>query len=265
MACSLISADLEICKGKTFEQVLAWESDQVVYKAITGISKAAPPVISCVGHGLVQNWRVAIASVKGMTQINASHSPPRDDEKHVVTTIGNDSLSIPINALDFSSYSSSGTLIYNLPVDLDGFTARLSIKDKVTPGSGQTANLWTATTAIAEGKYVVIADGTVLEATTGGTTGASEPTAAGTDGSVTWAVAESFTGSTELLRLTTENDGIAIDNTYKTITVTISAADTADLDFRKGVYELEMVSGDAVPVVTSLAAGKITVHEETTT
>jgi hypothetical protein len=80
-----------------------------------------------------------------------------------------------------------------------------------------------------------------------------------------WAVAESFSGSTELLRLTTENDGIALDNTYKTITVTITASVTAALAFRKGVYDLEMVSGDATPVVTALAAGKILVSEEVTT
>jgi hypothetical protein len=265
MPCALISADLEICKGKTFEQVFAWESDQVVYKPITGITKAAPPVITCVGHGLVLNWRGAIASVKTMTQINALNSPPKAKDYHVVTPIGADAFSIPINALSFGTYGGSGTLIYNAPVDLDGFTARMSIKDKVTPSSGQTANLWTASTVIAEGKYVVIADGTILEATTGGTTDTTEPTAAGTDGTVVWAVAESFSGSTELLRLTTENDGIALDNTYKTITVTITAAATAALDFRKGVYDLEMVSGDATPVVTALAAGKILVSEEVTT
>jgi hypothetical protein len=265
MPCALISADLEICKGKTFEQVFAWESDQVVYKPITGITKAAPPVITCVGHGLVLNWRGAIASVKTMTQINALNSPPKAKDYHVVTPIGADAFSIPINALSFGTYGGSGTLIYNAPVDLDGFTARMSIKDKVTPTSGQTANLWTASTVIAEGKFVVIADGTILEATTGGTTDTTEPTAAGTDGTVVWAAAESFSGSTELLRLTTENDGIALDNTYKTITVTISAAAAAALSFRKGVYDLEMVSGDATPVVTALAAGKILVSEEVTT
>lgn len=67
-----------------------------------------------------------------------------------------------------------------------------------------------------------------------------------------------------LLELTTENGRIAIDNTARTITLTVSATDTAALTFSAGVYDLELVSGDATPVVTKLLSGNIAVADEVT-
>lgn len=57
---------------------------------------------------------------------------------------------------------------------------------------------------------------------------------------------------------------IVLDNTAHTITVTISAAVTAAYTFASGVYDLELVSGDATPVVTKLLSGNITVADEVT-
>lgn len=56
---------------------------------------------------------------------------------------------------------------------------------------------------------------------------------------------------------------IAIDNTAKTITLTIDATATDDFTWTKGVYDLEMVS--SVGVVTSLITGKVVVLKEVTT
>lgn len=70
-------------------------------------------------------------------------------------------------------------------------------------------------------------------------------------------------GGTELLSLTTANSGITIDNTGKKITLTISATDTAAITWKKGVYDLEMVS--PAGVVTALISGSVTVEAEVTT
>lgn len=70
-------------------------------------------------------------------------------------------------------------------------------------------------------------------------------------------------GGTVLKSLTTENAGIAIDNTKKTITLTISATETAAFTWTKGVYELEMVS--PLGVVTALLVGVVTLLKEITT
>ena len=65
-----------------------------------------------------------------------------------------------------------------------------------------------------------------------------------------------------LLSLTTENSRIAIDNTAKTITLTINAIDTAAIMFTAGVFDLELVSPGSV--VTQLLKGNIIIEEEVT-
>jgi hypothetical protein len=70
-------------------------------------------------------------------------------------------------------------------------------------------------------------------------------------------------GGTELLPLTTANSRILLDNVAKTITLTITAADTAAITWKKGVYDLEMVSPS--DVVTKLLSGSVSVEQEVTT
>lgn len=69
-------------------------------------------------------------------------------------------------------------------------------------------------------------------------------------------------GGVVLLTLTTENGGISIDNATKVITLNIAASDTATFEWKKGVFELEMVSG---VVVTSLLTGNVKVSPEVAT
>ena len=70
-------------------------------------------------------------------------------------------------------------------------------------------------------------------------------------------------GGTVLLSLTTENAGIAIDATAKTITLAITATATAALTWTTGVYDLELVSSTGV--VTGLMDGSVSVTKEVTT
>lgn len=69
--------------------------------------------------------------------------------------------------------------------------------------------------------------------------------------------------TTVLASLTSPAD-IVLDNTAHTITVTISASATAAYTFSEGVYDLELVSGDATPVVTKLLSGNVIVLDEVT-
>ncbi|MCE2724697.1 MAG: hypothetical protein LW865_15685 [Betaproteobacteria bacterium] len=69
-------------------------------------------------------------------------------------------------------------------------------------------------------------------------------------------------GGDSLLELTSSS-GITLDDTAKTITVTITAAQTAAFAFTGAVYDLELVSGSGV--VTELLRGAITVLDEATT
>ena len=70
--------------------------------------------------------------------------------------------------------------------------------------------------------------------------------------------------ATPLVSLTSPSGGIVIDNTAKTITITIAATATAAYTFTSGVYDIELVSGDATPVVTKLLSGTVTVLGEVT-
>ncbi len=255
-----VKKNLTILQGKTFTLPVKWETEPIVYKAISGITQAAPCVVDCTAHGVPDGWRVAIVSAKGMTQINAENDPPRDSDYVVATKIDVDTLELnSVNSSAYRAWTSGGYVQYNTPKDLSGYSARMSIKNKL---SDTTADLWEDTTAYAEDEYVVIADGTVLQCTTAGTSGATEPTGAGTDGTVVWAEVSGFSGAKELMLLDTTNTRIVVDNTTKVITLNISATDTAAITWKKGVYDLELVSSGGV--VTVLLSGKVSVELEVT-
>ncbi len=67
--------------------------------------------------------------------------------------------------------------------------------------------------------------------------------------------------ATVIDELTTENGGIIINDSTKTITILISAADTAAYTFKSAVYSLEMVNGTSV---TPLIYGTLSLDSEVT-
>jgi len=64
-----------------------------------------------------------------------------------------------------------------------------------------------------------------------------------------------------ILELTTENGGITIDDTAKTITMNISAAATTLLTFASAVYSMELINGSEV---TPFINGVLTLEREIT-
>lgn len=73
---------------------------------------------------------------------------------------------------------------------------------------------------------------------------------------------EKLDSTTPLVELTTENNGIVIDNTNKNISLYVSATATAALTFSTAVYSLELVSAGGE--VTTLINGTITLLKEVT-
>lgn len=75
-------------------------------------------------------------------------------------------------------------------------------------------------------------------------------------------IAKEKTTGVEILNLTTENGGITIGGVAGTITLSMSAAETGDLNFDCGVYDLELIHAS---VVTRLLQGTVELSREVTT
>jgi hypothetical protein len=203
-----LTQDLVIHKGKTFSTVVRYEAPPIMYLPITGIDNVAPVLIKSVAHGIPDGWRVAIVSINGMGELKntAFDAEGQPTITHQATVVDVDHICLnKINAAEFAPYDDSGYIQLNSPVDLTGFTARMSIKDVI--------------------------------------------------------------GGTELLRLDTTltppQPRIAIDAAAYTITLTISATDTAGLAWTTGVYDLELVSASGV--VVEVLNGTVTAVDEVTT
>ena len=127
-----LNKDLTIYQGKTFEFPIKWESEPIVYKAITAITQAAPVKITAVGHGLPSGWRAAVICAKGMQQINSLNAPPQDSDYHVVTRIDDDNVEFnEVSSACYRPYTSGGYLQYYTPKDLTGYSAEMKVKDAV--------------------------------------------------------------------------------------------------------------------------------------
>lgn len=130
--------DIEITKGSTFSLVLRWEVAPFVYKAITGITKAAPASITATSHGLVDGWRAAVVSVVGMREINSANKLPRATDFHKITYVDPNTVTLnDVNSALFTTYTSGGFLQYYTPQSLASYTARMQIRptaaDTATP------------------------------------------------------------------------------------------------------------------------------------
>lgn len=119
--------DITIQRGKTFEYAFMYADDALVYKPIAALVSAAPARLSVVSHGIPSGWPVTVAGVKSPAELNTE-----DGEYRFATFV--DSNTIEFNALDLTgtkAFSASGNVIYNQPVDLTGWTARATVRDRV--------------------------------------------------------------------------------------------------------------------------------------
>lgn len=254
-----VKDDIALIQGKTFTDLLRWETTPIVRIPIAGITtpNGAPRIATLSAHGLVDGWRAAVTGVKGMSELNAADpNKIKDAEYHQATVIDATTIEFnDINASQFKAWVSGGFIQYNTPAPLTGIGARMAIK-------------------AVSGEY------NLLRCKTAGTSGATKPAAAGTDGTVVWeattlpatkewAAATAFSvgdviDTKALMFLTVGNGRIVVDTTAKTIKRVISAADIAAISWKSAYYDLEAFSSDSVPVVTLLAYGRITVSKEET-
>jgi hypothetical protein len=132
MAMAAKRVDLIIVQGDTFERMVRWESKPYQYAAITGITQAAPAVIHAAAHGLTDGWRVAVINVLGMTQINSKFKGMQDGDFVPCTYIDADHVALnEVSSAEFDAYVSGGYLKYYTAVDLNGYTGKMEIRDRI--------------------------------------------------------------------------------------------------------------------------------------
>ena len=123
---------LTVQKGATYIRKVFWETDTILYRPITGITKAAPARVTAVSHAIPEGWRAVVVSAGGMEDINCPRQSPKDTDWHTVTVVDTDTVDLDgVNAADYDAYTSGGYLQLYAPKELAGYTARMTIKDKV--------------------------------------------------------------------------------------------------------------------------------------
>lgn len=130
---SIPSIDLEIFRGVDYIKKFRWSTLPIIYKPISGISRSAPCRITCVGHGVPKDYRIAVAGVKGMAAINSLDSPPAQSDYKIATVVDEDTIELnSVNSLDFGLYTSGGTIQYYTPVDMAGMSAQMQIRERIS-------------------------------------------------------------------------------------------------------------------------------------
>lgn len=118
--------NFKIYQGSTFKEVLRWESDTKVYAPITGVTKAAPMVITAPAHTLPVGWRFKVTNVLGMKEVNSS------DSYLTATSTATDTITVnAVNSIAYTDYTSGGVVEYNQPNNLFGVTARMQVREKL--------------------------------------------------------------------------------------------------------------------------------------
>ena len=145
MLCS-VKQDFCVNKGATFIKRFMWDDGTLVSKAITGITQAAPAVVTAASHGLVNGWRAAVVSAGGMSNINSANFPPKTPDLKVVTVVDANNVQFDnVNSSDYTAYTSGGFLVYRQAVSLSGVTATMNIR--VSPQTGTVLKALTSSPA----------------------------------------------------------------------------------------------------------------------
>ena len=136
-----VQQDLEITQGKTFEAAFGWAQGKFVWKAITGVSQAAPLQLTAVGHDLKDGWPYWISDLKEQACLNnvrngCEGEPDELGEPYLAEVVDADTLAINhLNGARFKAYVSGGAIRYYAREDITGYTAQMQVRR--SPGAGE--------------------------------------------------------------------------------------------------------------------------------
>lgn len=123
--------NLKVRQGSMFKKVLRWETEPFIYKPITSIGSTAPCALHVPGHGLLQSQLFAIQNAQGLVDLNEKAEDIT--QWHRAHVVDDDHIEINrVNALAFKAHTpNTGVIKYRTVVDLTGYTARLTLRERM--------------------------------------------------------------------------------------------------------------------------------------
>jgi hypothetical protein len=288
----------KIFQGGTFQETFRWESETKVYVPIQAISKAAPCVITTTTpHNLPVGWRFRVVGAGGMKEINSVGESTYylSTAYNVVppTLIDTDALEddylirleIWENVRDQDAVLVAPVLrpwrlmttqdAYNfimqqnqqyLPAIPSSFPPILSAANNAYTAWQQAIASNQAAIAAAQASVankIEINQTNSLNYTTytsGGVVEFNKPVPL-TGLAARMQIRETVDSTTVIHEATTQNNQIVLDNTNKTIQVTLLANVTQNFNFATAVYSLELYNGNnVIPFIN----GNLTLVQEVT-
>lgn len=117
--------DLRIIQGATLRKPLLLMQPRYEYRPIAAIQKTAPLRLSVPAHGMPAGWPCWVEGVTGWSALNRDKNRERFRLAAVI-----DADTLEFNELNGTTQNASGGhLVYRLPLDMTGASARLQIRD----------------------------------------------------------------------------------------------------------------------------------------
>ena len=129
--------DVRIIQGKTFTDDLRYGVLPFVFKPILDIPFTPPLMIKAVGHGLLDGWMFAFSGIdnKGPSKLNAKTDPPGIKDYYTARIVDVDTIRVDlVNSTLLPQYKAGthgGYIQYLTPANLDGFQARMHIRENL--------------------------------------------------------------------------------------------------------------------------------------
>lgn len=272
----------KIYQGSTFQEAYRWETQTKVYVPIQSITKAAPCVITTTAaHNLPLGWRFRVTGAGGMKEINSV-----GDDAYYLNT-GNASIRDYLESvwadleemwLDARSQDIAVAAPATRPwANLPSHLAYIAISNYITPQGTlpPASNLITIAKSAMDARAAWLSDTsstTTIQANAINSLGYTTYTSGGVieynapmDLSPYKARMQvrKTVSSTELIYEASSDAGqIVLNNTDRTVTITIPASVTAGFNFTSAVYSLELYTtgGTVIPFL----AGNLTLVQEIT-
>jgi hypothetical protein len=270
----------KIYQGSTFQETFRWESETKVYVPISAIAKSAPCVVTTsTPHNLPVGWRFRVVGAGGMKEINSVGedyylSTGFSSEAAELEQIWNDQEIQWTDARDQDAATVAPTVRPWAGMNsTDAYTQIMSYTapagkpvpanlPQVANSAKQAYQTWQATLA-SEARTISINQVNSLgynTYTSGGVVEFNQPVPL-SGFQARMQIRETVDSTTVIHEATTQNGQLILDQTNKTIQITLLANITQNFTFATAVYSLELYNGNnVIPFIN----GNLTLVQEVT-